>query len=316
MPVIRTAFAHNNSSSSGEACLDTGSTHTLLRLSDSTGLQDAPTHSSITVRLPNSTEISSMTTKFLILPHLPHKILAHIFPDKMLDTSLISISNLCNMGCEATFTQNTCQVTYRNNIVLSTAKLISDNLWHIPLPVSHPVANTTILLTSDKNFVAFAHAALGSPSISTFIRAVKLGYLIHWPRLTVDIINNHLPHTLSTAQGHLNQQRQGVDSTKTPSTVDDSHLDQPFLPSTPAEANHVYVRMQRLPHRLSSDLTGRFPVPSITGSQYVLVTEFDGYIHVESMNSRSHNSRNNIVTPVTQRIPFCNWGRLCIVDDF
>ena len=21
-------------------------------------------------------------------------------------------------------------------------------------------------------------------------------------------------------------------------------------------------------------------------------------------------------TPVTQRIPFCNWGRLCTVDDF
>ena len=42
-----------------------------------------------------------------------------------------------------------------------------------------PAANATILLSSDRNFVAFAHAALGSPTLSTFLRAVKFGYLHH-----------------------------------------------------------------------------------------------------------------------------------------
>lgn len=213
----------------------------------------------------------------------------HVFDDSHLDTSLISISELCNMGCTATFTASNCIITYQDDVVCTSTKSLSDRLWNIILPSLLPSTNATLLLSSDRNFVLFAHAALGSPAISTLLRAVRLGYLSHWPRLTATLISQFLPHTLPTAQGHLNQQRQGHDSTKTPlfTPLVDNSFDIPHEQLTPAEANRVYVQLHRLPHQLSSDLTGRFPVPSSTGSQYVLVTECDGYIHVEPMSART-----------------------------
>ena len=39
---------------------------------------------------------------------------------------------------------------------------------------------------------------------------------------------------------------------------------------------------------LHLDLTGRFPVPSHNGAQYIFVSVLDGYIHVETMRTRPH----------------------------
>ena len=54
--------------------------------------------------------------------------------------------------------------------------------------------------------------------------------------------------------------------------------------------------MLRLPLSAASDLTGRFPVASATGSQYILVTVMDGYIHVEPMTSRTHTEYEYVRT--------------------
>ena len=40
---------------------------------------------------------------------------------------------------------------------------------------------------------------------------------------------------------------------------------------------------------LHSDLTGRFPVTSRNGAQYLFVSVLDGYIHVETMKTRHHS---------------------------
>lgn len=290
LPVCNTAILRNNLSFLGQICLDTGSTHTLLRESDAQHVQPtSATTDSISVKLPNGTVIRSKFSGTLYFPYLPQPLKVHVFDDSHLDTSLISISELCNIGCTATFTASNCIITYQDDVVCTSTKSLSDRLWNIILPSLLPSTNATLLLSSDRNFVLFAHAALGSPAISTLLRAVRLGYLSHWPRLTATLISQFLPHTLPTAQGHLNQQRQGHDSTKTPlfTPLVDNSLDIPHEQLTPAEANRVYVQLHRLPHQLSSDLTGRFPVPSSTGSQYVLVTECDGYIHVEPMSART-----------------------------
>ena len=129
----KTAFATNISSFSGTACLDTGSTHTLLRISDAINLSPAFPTPDISVRLPNGTLIASISTRLLHLPNLPQSIIAYVFADNDLDTLLISISNLCNLGCTATFTDTHCHITYEDNNVLSTAEPASANLWHTPL---------------------------------------------------------------------------------------------------------------------------------------------------------------------------------------
>ena len=51
-------------------------------------------------------------------------------------------------------------------------------------------------------------------SISTFIRAIKNNNYISWPGLTADLISKHLPKSLATAKGHLNQERQNLQSTQ------------------------------------------------------------------------------------------------------
>ncbi len=58
--------------------------------------------------------------------------------------------------------------------------------------------------------VGFYHAALGSPTISTLLRAVDLGYLISLPALTATAIRANRPVTLATDEGRMVRMRQGL----------------------------------------------------------------------------------------------------------
>ena len=104
---------------------------------------------------------------------------------------------------------------------------------------SQPVANAAMSIPSDSTFVRFAHASLGSPCISSLLRALRAGYLDSFPRLTAQLVVQHPPHTIATAKGHLDQHRQGLDSTDVTQTSITS-TPSPKLPLLP---NHkVYVK--------------------------------------------------------------------------
>eukprot|EP00957_Ditylum_brightwellii_P049819 3777019-Ditylum_brightwellii.AAC.1 len=60
----------------------------------------------------------------------------------------------------------------------------------------------------------FLHAAAGSPITSTWIDAISKGYYIMWPGLTADNVRKHLPKSIATSQGHLEQKRKNIASTK------------------------------------------------------------------------------------------------------
>lgn len=49
----------------------------------------------------------------------------------LLEASLVSISEPCNMGCTATYTDNECTILYQNN---TSTKEITVRLWNITLP--------------------------------------------------------------------------------------------------------------------------------------------------------------------------------------
>ena len=263
----------------------------LIRQSDASLLTITLQPAAMDVKLPNGSVITSLHAGTFSLPNLPTPVPAYIFSDQSLDTSLLSISELCNLGCVATFSATGCVITHHDTVVLECSKPSAAKLWHFSLPSLPfaPSVNATRLLSSDRSFVLFAHAAFGSPALSTFLRAVRLGYLCHWPRLTSHLLQTFLPHTIATAQGHLNQRRQGLDSTRSPPTPPSLPFDSAVdVPDSLAEANSAYVHMLRLPLSASADLTGKFPVTSSSGSQYVLITVMDGYIHVEPMCTRTH----------------------------
>ena len=58
------------------------------------------------------------------------------------------------------------------------------------------------------------HAILLFPVKSTMIAAIKKHHFKSWPGLTPQIISKHLPVQAVTVQGHLHQERQNLQSTK------------------------------------------------------------------------------------------------------
>ncbi len=62
----------------------------------------------------------------------------------------------------------------------------------------------------DAKYVQFVHACFGSPPPSTFLHAVRQGYLSgenQFPRLTARMVCKHMPNSEATARGHLNKTR-------------------------------------------------------------------------------------------------------------
>ena len=68
--------------------------------------------------------------------------------------------------------------------------------------------------------IQYLHAACFSPVKSTFEQAIKKNFFKTWPGLTPQLVSKHLHTPTATTQGHLHQERQGLQSTKYPVTSD------------------------------------------------------------------------------------------------
>ena len=103
------------------ACADTGSTHTILRQSDSDMVTDIQLDS-LSVQLPNGACIHAHSVGSLRLPNLPLPLVAYIFKDTDLSLSLLSISELCKAGCVVQFTNANFIATYNGCTVVQQDK--------------------------------------------------------------------------------------------------------------------------------------------------------------------------------------------------
>ena len=146
------------------------------------------------------------------------------------------------------------------------------------------------------------HAACFSPVRSTFAAAIKKNFFKTWPGLTPEIITKHLPSVIATTQGHLHQEHQNLQSTKQTSethrkqiekiqkqqkgksmeTVLNKEILHDSFPPSPVpniKSNDVaYVIIDKKDICTTyTDLTGRFPMRSSRGNQYILVGyHYDG----------------------------------------
>ena len=130
--------------------------------------------------MPNGQSLTSTSAGFMSFPHLPAPIIAYMFPDKDLRHSLLCLAQFCAQGCLVTFNDTVATITNHGSVVLQGSRRPTDSLWHFPLDVQLPPldssANAAISISSDADYVRFAHAALGSPSLSTLTRALRAGY--------------------------------------------------------------------------------------------------------------------------------------------
>ena len=214
--------------------------------------------------------------------------------------------------------------------------LCSNTAALLPVPVSPPHAINSLQLQSSNavklpylhNRIAFYHATLFSPLISTWINATDAEYLHSFPNLTSKQIRSYRPHSEATTLGHQHAQRSNLRSTRktlpafnaTSQSPQPMHIipdDEPepltykkvlqtapstLKPMQPAyqerpghRTHHVYAECETITGKVGSDQTGCFIIPSTTGNNYIFVLyDYDSNsIHAEPIPNRKQESIKN-----------------------
>ncbi|KAI2513563.1 Reverse transcriptase (RNA-dependent DNA polymerase) [Fragilaria crotonensis] len=305
------------------AIADTGSTAHFCTI-DAPVINRRPTSCPISIHTPGGTILTSTHEAELDLPFLPlaarH---VHIVPS-LATASLLSIGQLCDAGCVAEFTATTLTVTFQHTIVLTGTRTLATRLWHVQLPAASPSrvdhsAFSAIGSATPAQLVAFAHAALFSPALSTLDQALAKGYLTNFPGLTRELLRKHPPHSPAMIKGHLDQSRQHQRSTKLTQgssgapILELEHDNEAFpapddaLPPG-ARSHFCYAAVMEPTGQVYSDQTGRFITPSSTGNNYlIIVYDYDSNcILAEPIRDRSaHAILQGYKTLHTQ---LCNAG--------
>jgi hypothetical protein len=277
---------------------DSAATNHYWRLRDKDVLTDVQENTSTTVILPDSTTISSTHNGQLPIPSLSKMARNATILPHLKSASLISLGQLCNDNCDIFLNKTKLFVLKNNELLLQGFRNKQDGLWDIPLPqpsttlkntnplpfplVKPPIQSASVILRKKQtniDLVTYLHAACFSPVKSTFLRAIKNNHFTTWPGLTPEIVNKALPPSLATEQGHLNQERQNLQSTKLQTLApikieDEDNVTFPTVNDTKPIANEVcytLITASETNSKAYIDLTGRFPFQSSRGRNYILV---------------------------------------------
>ena len=132
---------------------------------------------------------------------------AYTFEDDVLGQSLFSISDITKQNYTATFHKNGLYLYHDNDLVHYSPKTTEATAWILPIQRLIENANAVISLPSDKKFVEFTNASLGSPVQSTLLRAVRKGYLSNhattYLGAPMQIPVQHCRHSNGTSKSHL-----------------------------------------------------------------------------------------------------------------
>ena len=159
-----------------------------------------------------------------------------------------------------------CPLTYdkTNNIIPPTPTItdISSITQHTSSPCQ--IQNECTNLGEP---ICFYHGFIYYPPKTIWITAICSGYFQGRPGLTASVVNPHIRNITATVQGHLNQCRQGLHSTK--EVINESSP----MQTVTNECNHVvYIVLKEQPRKLYSNQTGRFPYTLNWGHTYFVVT--------------------------------------------
>jgi len=219
--------------------------------------------------------------------------------------SLLSIGTLCDSGCIAIYDKDKVTIQHAGKVILRGYRSSSTRLWTIDIAQPQAVATAAAAVmhhgggSSTHDTVAFLHAALGSPAISTMIAAIENGY-IKFPYLSASPVRRHRSNSIATAKGHLDQTRQGQRSTESALHHIFNDEDEVASDIFPAKAQSKSKRVttkssevKMLPtDKHYTDQSGRFPAVSTRGYEYILhmYSEDGNYIHSQPMKNRKSQS--------------------------
>ena len=141
-------------------------------------------------------------TGSLTFPHKALPVSCYFLPASALSHSLFGVSPLIRPHGHALFTNTSVAFFDSPSSVtpfLTGAKTVGSDLWHItvpptsPLPISPPSALFTLQALPSARFVAYWYRAFGSPSLSTFVRALTRGFIRNIPVLTTALVRKFPP---------------------------------------------------------------------------------------------------------------------------
>jgi hypothetical protein len=168
---------------------------------------------------------STHTTTLPMPPEMPKGAnVAHIFP-ALKNSSLLSVGQLCDHGCEVHFDANTVTIKHKGETMLTGKRSHNTigKLWildpytpkleQIIEPVTEYI-NAALNKDTVANRIAFYHASMLSPVLSTWCDAIDAGRFTTWPALTSAQVRRHPPQSIAMQMGHLDQQRSNVRSTQ------------------------------------------------------------------------------------------------------
>jgi hypothetical protein len=123
--------------------------------------------------------------------------------------------------------------------------------------------------------------AWGFPAEETWTQAIHNGAYSTWPGLTTKNATKYYPESDKSQKGHMKGTRQGLCSTKEPA---------PKEKNQPTPAPHeVYFLVIDPEEIMFTDQTGRFPLLSQSGNQYIMVAYHytSNLILMEAMRNRT-----------------------------
>ena len=248
---------------------DTGCTSHYLK--DTVKLPQKP-DKQLRVQLPDGSFMESKTSTHLPFIDLnPKATQAHTF-QALKTANLLSIGQLCDNDCVATFNKTTVTITKNKSIIMTGKRDEITGMWLIPMPhkttklqnqKQTQYSNVITKLHPKSKLVKFLHAAAFSPCKSTWIKAIKAGFFATWPGLTHELVSKFLPNSEHTAMGHLDQEQKNLRSTKPNKNVNEKDG------TVKTRTHDVYCHV--LEEHIFTDQTGRFPVQSNKGHNYLLI---------------------------------------------
>ena len=243
-----------------------------------------------TVTLPDNSTITANKKGILPLSSslTPKASTAHLLQD-LQSASLILVGQLCDNDCRVQFSKQDMKVYKNNKLIITGKRNRLDGIWDILITKNDSILRQQLNVILIKNktkqqLAAYLHACCFSPSVTTFVKAIKKGHFITWPGLDATMIQKHLIVPVATAKGHLDQERKNLQSTQqveattttNPTTDPTVDIDEDFFPTSdmPNTRTHdvlALIQPFKETRRAYSDQTGKFPHKSSRGNQYIMI---------------------------------------------
>ena len=240
--------------------------------------------------------------------------------------NLISTNKFALEGYIKIFDKEEVNVYNANDVIIKTTRgailrgwrVPSEGLWRFPLVPDaasicnlntqtailkhHPQAvlarkpppraegvNNVYELKAKPELIRYYHAAAGFPTKPSWLAAIRNGHYHSWPGLDAETAAKYFPESDEMWKGHGRKIRSGLRSTKSIVAEEAQQTENITLPNERAIYVQDFDLSNEVDRKIYTDQTGRFPVTSFKGNQYIMVLFETGSnnILVEAMRSRT-----------------------------